>query len=95
MEDGTGLAQLIPPLAGADYLAADPLASVCITRYGIADTIRVNGVTYNQPMAGIEGLTEFQITNIVNYVNQAWGNDYGDVTLAEVRQRLEECPPLR
>ncbi len=95
MEDGSGLAQLYPPLAQADYIREDPVATACIIRYGLQDTIVVNGVTYRQPMNGIRELSDFQITNIINYINQAWGNDYGEVTLAQVRERLEECAPTR
>jgi len=63
----------------------------CIIRVGQNDTIRVNGRTYNQPMPGNDQLTEFQITNIINYINHAWGNDYGVVKLEDVRRLLEEC----
>ncbi len=91
MEDGTGLEGAIPPLAGADYVEEDPLRMACIIRYGQNDTIVVNGRTYSQVMPGNDQLTEFQITNIINYVNHAWGNDYGIVKLEEVRALLEEC----
>lgn len=93
IEDGTGLGALIPPLAQADYVQADPLAMACIIRHGIAGEMVVNGVRYEGEMAGIEKLTEFEITNIINYINQAWGNDYGVVKLAEVRAALEACAP--
>ena len=92
MEEGTGLGQLIPPLAGADYVRDNNLATACIIRYGLVDSIVVNGKQYGeQPMAGIGELSDFQIVNIMNYINHAWGNDYGFVKLADVRQRLEEC----
>jgi mono/diheme cytochrome c family protein len=91
MEDGSGLEGAIPPLASADYVEEDPLRMACIIRYGQNDTIVVNGRTYDQPMAGIRELTEFQITNIINYINHAWGNDYGVVKLEDVRALLEEC----
>ncbi len=93
MEDGTGLGDLIPPLAGADYLRDNPLKIACIIRHGMTGEVVVNGKTYNNPMAGIPGLTEFQIANIINYINQAWGNDYGYVKLADIRRALEECAP--
>ena len=91
MEDGTGLVGNIPPLVGADYVKEDPLRMACIIRKGIEDTIVVNGVSYNQPMAAIPQLTEFEITNVINYINHAWGNDYGVVKLGDVRARLEAC----
>lgn len=91
MADGSGLQGLIPPLAQADYIAQDPAATACIIRYGLADTIVVNDTTYAQPMAGIEALSDFEITNVINYINQAWGNDYGYVGFDEVKNRLDSC----
>jgi mono/diheme cytochrome c family protein len=91
MDDGLGLKGIIPPLAGADYVARDPAAVACIIRNGISDTIRVNGAIYSEPMQAIPQLTEFQIANIINYINIAWGNDYGYVSMPEIRQRLGEC----
>lgn len=91
MEDGTGLKGLIPPLAGSDYLKNNQLDVACIIRYGQHDTIVVNGKTYNQPMAGIEYLTDTEIANIINYINHAWGNDYGMIPFKELRQQLKTC----
>lgn len=95
METGTGLAGLIPPLAGADYLARENLRTACIIRYGLEDTIVVNGQTYAQPMAGIGQLNEVEITNIINYINQAWGNDLGYVSLESVKMQLQSCQASR
>ena len=69
MEDGTGLEGAIPPLANADYIADNPLVMTCIIKYGQNEPIVVNGKTYDQPMPANRDLTEFQITNIINYIN--------------------------
>ena len=47
MPDGTGLEGNIPPLAGSDYFLANPVATACNIRYGLQDTIRVNGRVYS------------------------------------------------
>jgi mono/diheme cytochrome c family protein len=91
IDDGLGLRGVIPPLAGADYVARDPAAIACIIRNGLEGEIVVNGTTYNEPMEGLPQLSDFQIANIINYINTAWGNDFGFVTLPEVRRRLEDC----
>jgi len=91
MDDGLGLKGVIPPLAGADYVARDPASVACIIRNGLTDTIQVNGLSYSEPMAAIPQLTEFQIANIINYINTAWGNDYGYIKMPEIRKRLAEC----
>ncbi len=90
MEGGEGLRQLIPPLAGADFLRDNPAAVVRGIRKGMAGPLVVNSITYNQPMPGNKELSEFQIVNIVNYINQAWGNDYGRISVEEARTWLQE-----
>ena len=89
MEDGKGLRRLIPPLAGSDWLRDNPALAVKGIVYGMQHPIIVNGVTYSQPMPGNKELSEFQIVNIVNYINQAWGNDYGLITVNEAREWMQ------
>jgi mono/diheme cytochrome c family protein len=89
-EEGTGLRKLMPPLAGSDFLRDQQREVVRSIRYGLAGPIQVNGVTYNEVMPGNKELSEFQIVNIVNYINQAWGNDYGRITVEQTRKWLAE-----
>ena len=93
MSDGSGLAGVIPPLAGADYWANHQDELACLIRYGISDTIYVNGRQYANKMEGIPQLTDFEIANIINYVNQAWGHQLGRVDIAQIRQQLVDCLP--
>jgi mono/diheme cytochrome c family protein len=93
MDDGKGLSGIIPPLDSADYIARDPVQMACIINNGLTDSIYVNGVRYSEPMAAITGLSEFQMANIINYINHAWGNNYGYVSVQEIRKRLSECTP--
>ena len=90
LEEGQGLRQLIPPLAGSDYLRERQAEVVRGIRYGMNGPMQVNGITYNYPMPANPELTEFQIVNIVNYINQAWGNDYGMITVEQAREWLQE-----
>jgi len=91
MDNGSGLQGLIPPLANADYVEVDPERMACIIRYGLQDTIEVNDTLYRQPMAGIPQLSDFEITNVINYINHAWGNDYGYASFDDVKARLDSC----
>lgn len=92
LEQGEGLGALIPPLAGSDYLAAHRDRLACIVRHGIQDTIVVNGQVYIENMAGNASLNEVQITNVLNYVLQSWGNKHEPLTFEEVRKSLSNCP---
>lgn len=91
MEDGSGLKGLIPPLAKADFLKDNQAQISCIIKNGIKGAITVNGRVYDTEMAGIQSLNEVQINNVINYINHAWGNDFGDSNVADVTARLEEC----
>lgn len=89
-ETGEGLRQLMPPLAGSDYLENHPDKVVRGIRRGVSGPMMVNGTVYNHEMPGNKELSDFQIVNIVNYINQAWGNDYGTITVNDTRKWLEE-----
>lgn len=93
IEDGTGLRGVYPPLAQSNYLANNQSLLPCIIRHGLSDSIQVNGQWFNQPMAAIPNLNEVEITNIINYVNHAWGNDLPHRKVEEVRHQLENCKP--
>lgn len=91
MDDGSGLQGIMPPLAQADYVAKNQDKLACIIRYGMEGPIIVNDTTYNQKMEGIPQLTDFEVTNIINYINHSWGNNLDYMPYATVKSRLEEC----
>lgn len=91
MDNGEGLAGLIPPLAGSDYLLKERDRLVCIVRNGLQDTIVVNGKIYAEQMVGNQVLSDIQITNVVNYIIQSWGNKQTPLTFEEVQKTLEKC----
>jgi hypothetical protein len=51
----------------------------------------VNGKTYSNEMPGIEKLTEFEITNIINYIHTSWGNNLPIVKHPQVQEWLKPC----
>jgi len=89
--EGEGLRGLVPPLAGADFLKNNPSQIACIIRHGVEGEMLVNGKVFDQPMAAIPQLSYFEITNVINYINQAWGNDLGYYKVGEVQKDLENC----
>ena len=91
-DQGQGLARLIPPLAGADYLADHRAELPCLLRHGQNEIIVVNGVAYRYVMPGNEGLSPAQLTNLLNYVESHWGNEAVPRTIREVEEQLEACP---
>ncbi|WP_303311721.1 cytochrome c [Hymenobacter sp. BT730] len=90
-EQGAGLRRLIPPLAGSDYLSTNRAALPCILRKGQQGLVVVNAVEYNQVMPPHEDLTDSQITNILNFLQQSWGNKGEAYTIREVSELLGAC----
>ena len=82
---------LIPPIAGSDFLGKNRDKLPCIIRHGLRDTIIVNGKTYAENMAAMPGLSDIQITNLLNYINNAWGNKHPAYNYEEVTSLLEKC----
>lgn len=91
MDGGEGLGALIPPLAGADYLAKNRNKLPCLVKYGLKDTIIVNGKQYAEHMPGVPALSDIHIANILNYINTSWGNRNEPFRLDEVKSMLENC----
>ncbi|MDX2134706.1 MAG: cytochrome c [Saprospiraceae bacterium] len=91
LEDGRGVGALVPPLAGADYLHNNRDALPCILVHGLADTIYVNGQLYAEQMPGVESLSHIEVTNILNYIGNAWGNESALFIPDQVKEQLKTC----
>jgi nitrite reductase (NO-forming) len=82
-KDGVGLEGTFPPLAKSDFLLEDTDRAIEIAANGMDGEIVVNGETYNSVMAP-QGLSNQEVTDVMNYILNSWGNDGGTVTLADV-----------
>jgi len=81
---GAGLPGAFPPLAGSDYLLADPKRAVATVVEGRSGPITVSGMEFNNVMPGMGYLADQEVADIVTYALNAWGNDGGSVTAGEV-----------
>ena len=84
MENGEGLEGAFPPVAKADYLMADKPRSIKQILKGATGEMTVNGKTYSGEMPAVD-LTDEQVSDVLNYVRNSWGNKGGAVTPAEVK----------
>lgn len=81
---GMGVPGAFPPLKGSDYLKANIKSALTHVLNGSNEAVTVNGVSYSIPMPP-------QVDNhkdavaVVNYILNAWGNNYGTVTLEEAK----------
>lgn len=89
--DGSGLAQLYPPLANSDYLLADLQRAACIIKTGLSDSITVNGRVFSQSMPANKELTPIEIAEIVTFVSNSWGNKAGISSTRDVSLWLKKC----
>ena len=77
MANGKGATKIFPPLAGSDYLQQNQEKSILGIKNGMSGTMVVNGVTYNSVMAPL-GLSDEEVADVMNYINNSWGNEYGE-----------------
>lgn len=87
--DGKGIKKLIPPLAESDFLNANQIAAIKLIRNGATKPIVVNGILYKPTMPAHAHLTNLEIAEILTYINNSWGNEYGFVDGKMVSNHLE------
>lgn len=90
-EDGKGLGTLYPPLAGSDYIRKNPDSLACIIKYGKDGPLEVNGVLYNQPMPGNPLLLDDEVAHLVNYIQNAWGNEGEYIPIDSISASIQNC----
>ena len=84
MEQGEGLEGVYPPVAKSDYLMADKKRSIEQVLYGLTGEIKVNGKSYDGVMTGYD-LTDQEVSDVLNYVRNSFGNKGPAVTPEEVK----------
>ncbi len=93
MEDGTGLEQLIPSLRQNRFLLQSEAELACLIRLGAKDSLQINGKWLYGDMPPNDKLNATEITNILNYLRHAWGNEASVIKAQEVEEALENCLP--
>ena len=92
-DNGEGLANVFPPLAKSDYLAADPQRAISVVTHGLSGKLTVNGHEYDSVMPPMAQLTDDEVANILTYVLNTWGNPGGRITKEDVaRERAKPAP---
>ncbi|HEX6426029.1 MAG TPA: cytochrome c [Niastella sp.] len=83
-ENGQGLPGVYPPLAQSDFLAQDTKRAINIVMNGIDGEIFVNGKKYNLDMPAQKQLSDQQVTDVLNFVRNSWGNKGKAITVNQV-----------
>lgn len=72
-ERGEGMKDVYPPLAKSDYLTANKARAIALVVNGAQGPITVNGAKYDNEMLSTD-LTDQQVSDVLNYVRNSWGN---------------------
>jgi len=82
---GDGLKGTFPPLAKSDWLAHNRYGAIRAVVAGLKEEISVNGTLYRGQMPPIM-LDDTQVSEVLTFVLNSWGNPGGAVTPAEVKE---------
>mgnify|MGYP001369540373 CR=1 FL=1 len=88
LENGKGVKGIYPPLAKSDYLI-DINRTIQTIKYGLKGPITVNGEEYNSIMA-TQGLDDEEISDVVNYILNSWGNSTNNIITEEMVESVKE-----
>jgi nitrite reductase (NO-forming) len=90
--NGAGLPDVFPPLAGSDYLLADRKRAMAVVLNGLTGPVTVNGKPYNSVMPPMSQLNDDEIANILTYALNSWGNSGGRVLPSDVAAVRKTTP---
>lgn len=82
---GMGIPGAFPPLKASDFLkAASKKRLIDQVMNGSHEGLTVNGMTYSTPMPPQVDNAQDAVA-VINYLLNAWGNDYGVATLQDAK----------
>ena len=84
--EGQGMPGAFPPLAGSEWLLANPEVPVRIAILGLSGAIEVKGNKFNGIMPPPPGMTDATIAEAVTYARTHFGNNASKVTPEFVKQ---------
>ena len=82
MENGMGVEGAFPSLVKTGNLS-DKNRLVKIILLGMRGPLKINGLSFDGEMAGIE-MTDKEVADVINYIRNAWGNKAPLVQVSEI-----------
>ena len=89
--NGEGLKKLYPALTDTTYIRNNKARLSCIIKYGLNEKIIINGQGYEEKMPGNTSLTAIDVTQILVYTGNSFGNKLGAFQLENVSAGLKDC----
>lgn len=83
--DGSGVPGLNPPVVKTKWVLGDKKTLINILLKGMDTAIEVNGEAYNNVMPSNAHLSDQEISDVLTYLRNSFGNKATAVTVAEVK----------
>jgi mono/diheme cytochrome c family protein len=84
--DGLGVQNMNPPLVGTTYVLGEKSRLIKIVLNGFNERVEIDGDIYNNPMPGLNILTDQEIANVLTYVRNSFGNKASAINASEVKK---------
>jgi len=85
---GEGLGLLIPPLTDTAFISENLNSIAGMIKHGVSGEMIINGKVYNGEMPAETHLSPVEITYIINYIGNSFGNKIGLYTQDQVQRDL-------
>lgn len=84
----TGLGQpgAIPPLAGSEWVSGGTERVARVVLHGLIGPVKVKGNNYNSAMTPFSQLNDKELSYVLTYIRNSWGNEGTMVTPEMVKQ---------
>ncbi|MGB7841469.1 MAG: cytochrome c [Salinimicrobium sp.] len=89
LSGGEGINGIFPPLKNSQWLTEERKKVIHTVKYGLQGPITVNGEKYDNLMTPL-GLTDAEVTDVLNYVFKSWGNNVHPLVTEEEVAAIEK-----
>jgi mono/diheme cytochrome c family protein len=87
--DGEGTPGQYPPLAGTELVVGQPARLKRVVLHGMEGPITVRGQQYDGVMPAFPRLNDQQVSAILTYIRQEWGNEASPISVVSVAATRE------
>ena len=81
---GEGVDNLYPPLVGSEWVNGKKEKLISVILFGLQGEIQVKSKTYNQIMPSYAFLNDDELTHLINYLRNNFGNKVGAVNRQDI-----------
>ena len=89
--NGGGQPGLIPPLAGSEWVTGGTARIARVTFHGLSGQVTVKGATFNNVMPPQGHLSDKELSYVLTYIRNSWGNQGTMLTPDMVKKAREEA----